>query len=73
MRSQIREALSFIEVFTRSLLGFKDKEAQMSKLFPDPRVPIDEAVRIARQAVINPLQVQSARLDFADSLYAPGI
>jgi hypothetical protein len=45
--------LSFIEVFTRSLLGFKDKEAQMSKLFPSPRVPIDQAVRIARQQLLT--------------------
>ncbi|AVQ72302.1 hypothetical protein MTo_03570 [Microcystis aeruginosa NIES-1211] len=48
-----REALSFIEVFTRSLLGFKDKEAQISKLLPSPRVPIDQAVRIARQQLLT--------------------
>ncbi|MFN9671764.1 MAG: CHAT domain-containing protein [Microcystis sp.] len=48
-----REALSFIEVFTRTLFGFKDKEAQMSKLFPGPRVPIDQAVRIARQQLLT--------------------
>jgi hypothetical protein len=34
-----REALSFIEVFTRSLLG--------------PRIPIDQAVRIARQQLLT--------------------
>jgi hypothetical protein len=48
-----REALSFIEVFTRTLFGFKDKEAQMSTLFPGPRVPIDQAVRIARQQLLT--------------------
>jgi hypothetical protein len=48
-----REALSFIEVFTRALLGYKEKDPLNSKLPPGRRVPIDHAVRIARQQLLT--------------------